>query len=37
MRTVDRLNLRFGRDNLTFTDAGISLGFPSPCYTTAWD
>ena len=43
MRTIDRLNLRFGRDTVTFAAAGIrrpwqmSRKFLSPCYTTAWD
>jgi DNA polymerase V len=43
MGTVDRLNLRFGRDTVTFAAAGIrrpwkmSREFLSPCYTTAWD
>jgi DNA polymerase V len=43
IRTVDRLNLRFGRDTVTFAAAGIrrpwkmSRGFLLPWYTTAWD
>ena len=43
MRTVDRLNLRFGRDTVTFAAAGIrrpwkmSRRFLLPWYTTAWD
>jgi DNA polymerase V len=43
MRTVDGLNLRFGRDAVTFAAAGcrrpwkMSRGFLSPRYTTAWD
>jgi DNA polymerase V len=43
MRTVDRLNLRFGRDTVSFAAAGIRRPwklrreFLSPCYTTAWD
>ena len=43
MRTVDRLNLRFGRNTVTFAAAGIrhpwkmSREFLSPCYTTAWE
>jgi DNA polymerase V len=43
MQTVDQLNLRFGRDAVTFAAAGIrrpwkmSRRFLSPCYTTAWD
>jgi DNA polymerase V len=43
MRTVDRLNMRFGRDTVTFAAAGIrrpwkmSREFLSSCYTTAWD
>jgi DNA polymerase V len=43
MRTIDRLNLRFGRDTVSFAAAGcrrpwkMSRGFLSPCYTTAWD
>jgi DNA polymerase V len=43
MRTIDRLNLQFGRDTVTFAAAGIrrpwqmSRKFLSPCYTTAWD
>lgn len=43
MRTVDRLNLRYVRDTVTFAAAGrrrpwkMSREFLSPCYTTAWD
>jgi DNA polymerase V len=43
MRTIDKLNLRFGRDTVTFAAAGIrrpwqmSRKFLSPRYTTAWD
>ena len=43
MRTVDRLNLRFGRDTVSFAAAGcrrpwkLCREFLSPCYTTAWD
>jgi DNA polymerase V len=43
MQTIDRLNLRFGRDTVMFAAAGIqrpwqmSRAFLSPCYTTAWD
>ena len=44
MRTVDRLNLRFGRDAVSFAAAGrrqrpwkLRREFLSPCYTTAWD
>jgi len=43
MRTVDRLNLRFGRDTVSFAAAGLRRPwklrreFLSPCYTTAWD
>jgi DNA polymerase V len=43
MRTVDRLNLRYGRDTVSFAVAGqrrpwkMSREFLSPCYTTAWD
>jgi DNA polymerase V len=43
MRTVDRLNLRYGRDTVSFAAAGrrrpwkMSREFLSPCYTTAWD
>jgi DNA polymerase V len=43
MRTVDQLNLRFGRDTVMFAASGIqrpwqmSREFLSPCYTTAWD
>jgi len=43
MRTIDRLNLRFGRDTVMFAAAGIrrpwqmSREFLSPCYTTVWD
>jgi DNA polymerase V len=43
MRTVDRLNLRFGRDTVSFAVTGrrrpwkLRREFLSPCYTTAWD
>ena len=44
MRTVDRLNLRFGRDTVSFAAAGrrerpwkLRRDLLSPCYTTAWD
>jgi DNA polymerase V len=43
MRTVDQLNLRFGRDTVSFAAAGrrrawkLRRGFLSPRYTTAWD
>ena len=44
MRTVDRLNIRFGRDTVSFAAAGrrqrpwkLRREFLSPCYTTAWD
>jgi DNA polymerase V len=43
MRTIDRLNLRFGRDTVLFAVAGgrrpwkLRREFLSPCYTTAWD
>jgi DNA polymerase V len=42
MRTVDRLNARFGRDTVSFAVAGrrpwmLRREFPSPRYTTAWD
>jgi DNA polymerase V len=44
MRTVDRLNLRFGRDTVSFVAAGrqqrpwkLRRERLSPCYTTAWD
>jgi DNA polymerase V len=43
MRTVDRLNLRFGRDTVSFAATGcrrpwkLRREFLSPCYTTAWD
>jgi DNA polymerase V len=43
MRTIDRLNLRFGRDTVMFAAAGIrrpwqmSREFLSPRYTTVWD
>lgn len=42
MRTVDRLNLRFGRDTVSFAAAArrrpwqLRREFVSPCYTTAW-
>lgn len=43
MRTVDRLNTRFGRDAVTFAAVGqrrpwkLRRELLSPCYTTAWD
>ena len=43
MRTVDRLNTRFGRDTVSFAAAGRRRPWKlrrdrlSPCYTTAWD
>jgi hypothetical protein len=43
MRTIDRLNLRFGRDTMSFAAAGgrrpwkLRREFLSPRYTTAWD
>jgi DNA polymerase V len=43
MQTIDRLNLRFGRDTVMFAATGIrrpwqmSREFLSPRYTTAWD
>ena len=43
MRTVDGLNLRFGRDTVSFAAAGrrrawkLRREFLSPRYTTAWD
>ena len=43
MRTVDRLNLRFGRDTVSFAAAGrqrpwkLRRELLSPCYTTDWD
>lgn len=43
MRTIDRLNLRFGRDMVNFAVAGrkrlwtMQRARLSPCYTTAWD
>ena len=44
MRTLDRLNLRFGRDTVTFAAVGrrqrpwkLRREFLSPRYTTAWD
>jgi DNA polymerase V len=43
MRTIDRLNLRFGRDTVSFAAAGgrrpwkLRREFLSPRYTTAWD
>jgi DNA polymerase V len=44
MRTIDRVNTRFGRDTVTFAAAGrrqrpwkLRREFVSPCYTTAWD
>ena len=44
MRTVDGLNLRFGRDMVSFAAAGrrqrpwkLRRELLSSCYTTAWD
>jgi DNA polymerase V len=43
MRTVDRLNTRFGRDTVTFAATGRRRPWKRrrdllwPCYTTAWD
>jgi DNA polymerase V len=43
MRTIDRLNPRFGRDTVSFAAAGsrrlwkLRREFLSPCYATAWD
>jgi DNA polymerase V len=43
MRTIDRLNLRFGPDTVSFAAAGrrhpwkLRREFHSPRYTTAWD
>ena len=43
MRTLDRLNLRFGRDAVTFAVCGRKRPWTmqrarlSPCYTTAWN
>ena len=44
MRTIDKLNLRFGRDTLSFVAAGrqdrpwkLRRERLSPCHTTAWD
>jgi DNA polymerase V len=43
MRTIDKLNLRFGRDTVTFAATGrrrpwkLRRELLSPCYTTAWD
>ncbi len=44
MRTLDGLNLRFGRDTVSFAAAGrrqrpwkLRREFLSPCYTTVWD
>jgi DNA polymerase V len=43
MRTVDKLNLRFGRDIVTFAATGrgrpwkLRRELLSPGYTTAWD
>ena len=43
MRTIDRLNLRFGRDTVLFAVAcgrrpwKLRREFLSPCYTTAWN
>jgi DNA polymerase V len=43
MQTIDRLNLRFGRDTVSFAVAGRKRPWTmqrarlSPCYTTAWN
>lgn len=43
MQTLDRLNLRFGRDTITFAVCGrkrpstMQRARLSSCYTTAWD
>ncbi len=43
MRTLDRLNQRYGRDTVTFTVTGRRRTWAmqrdrlSPCYTTAWN
>jgi DNA polymerase V len=43
MRTVDRLNLRLGRETVCFAAAGarrpwkLRREFLSPSYTTAWE
>jgi DNA polymerase V len=43
MRTIDRLNLRFGRDTVSFAAAGLRRPwglrreYLSPCYTTSWE
>jgi DNA polymerase V len=43
MRTIDRLNTRFGRATVTFAVAGrgrpwkLRRELLSPCYTIAWD
>jgi DNA polymerase V len=43
MRTIDRLNLRLGRDTVSFAAAGcrrpwkLRRDLLSPCYTTSWD
>jgi DNA polymerase V len=43
MRTIDHLNLRFGRDTMLFAVAGVRRPwrlrreFLSPCYTTKWN
>jgi DNA polymerase V len=43
MRTIDRLNLRFGRDTVSFAVAGrkqprtMQRARLSPCYTAAWN
>jgi DNA polymerase V len=44
MHTIDKLNLRFGCDTVSFAAAGrqerpwkLRREFLSPCYTTAWD
>jgi DNA polymerase V len=42
MRTIDKLNARFGRDTLTFAAVGhrqpwrMQRDRLSPCYTTDW-
>jgi hypothetical protein len=44
MRTVERVNIRFGRNTVSFAAAGrghrpwkFRRELLSPCYTTAWD
>jgi DNA polymerase V len=43
MRTMDKLNTRFGRDTVAFAATGrrrpwkLRRELLSPCYTTAWD